>query len=218
MGTGMGAQPTLWDWLQFCGSIVLVAYAFLIFVGDRVPALGEAGTRLRRLTWRLLCGFLGAVEALGAATEAVLLHLWRGPAPAPKPAPKPAPVSTVSYPRQPALMSRPPEAAAETPTDHGLSGLSAPIAALPAPDPLDSYLETLDTYSRAAAVAILVDAGWPVGKIRARLTGDSGAIGREAEAARAALGLGGDEDEPRTPLAGRPIADGVAFPQRSPTS
>lgn len=64
--------------------------------------------------------------------------------------------------------------------------------------------------SRESLITALVAAGWGTGEIRAQLKGDSGEIGNQVRAARAVLGLV-DEDVPRTPIAGRPVAPGVEF-------
>jgi hypothetical protein len=64
--------------------------------------------------------------------------------------------------------------------------------------------------SRESLITALVAAGWGTGEIRAQLKGDSGEIGNQVRAARAVLGLV-DEEVPRTPIAGRPVAPGVEF-------
>lgn len=107
------------------------------------------------------------------------------------------------------------------PADRGLSaGLSASSA------PLHPALRAiiLDTEAdkpgrqaattRAALIRALVAAGWRTGEIRVLLRGDTTVVTEEIRAARLALGVG-DEEAPKTPLAGRPIPPGVEFADES---
>jgi hypothetical protein len=215
----MGTQPTVWDWLQLGVGLSLFVYALFVFTGDRVPALAAFSAVLRKASIKLFLIFVDVVGGwlldfygrLFRGAWGVLLHLWRGPAPAAER----APVSVISQARPSALMSRNFDDAPDQPADRGLSGLSADFEAPEEPDPAQAYIETLDTGSRQQAVAILLREGWGVGQIRKALVGDSGAIGREAAEARQRMGLADPAELPRqTPLAGRELGPGVEFPKQ----
>lgn len=82
---------------------------------------------------------------------------------------------------------------------------ASPSAPLPA-----AVRALLTERRREKLIEALVAAGWGTGEIRMQLKGDSGTIGEEVRAARIRLGLA-DPDQRVTPLAGRPVPDGVIF-------
>lgn len=68
----------------------------------------------------------------------------------------------------------------------------------------DQWLERLEVdRTKTALIELLVYSDWQVGEIRAAVKGDSGAIGKEIEAARQRLGKPPSVSY-RTPIAGRP--------------
>lgn len=191
-------MPTMLDWVLFVVSMLLVGYAALAFLADRVPGLAGAGAVTRKASRKLFLIFVDRVggwlvqvyAAIWRAFVGLLRTLWSGP----RPDPEPAPVSTIFVPLPASYVAGsaeipPPDA----PSAPSAVRPSAPSAALP-----PAVAQLMADRSREALILALVAAGWSTTQIRTHLRGANDAIGAEVEAARQRL-----EAPRQTPVAGR---------------
>lgn len=210
-------QPSLWDWITFCISLFLIAYAIWLVASSRLPFLDSAGRAVGRFTFRaadragrwtivwIYWPIFKAIWRLAVALWELPGVLWRGPRQEPPPAPVSRvrvglPAAYVAEGETITLQNAPSAPSVVRPS--APSGLFAPSAAEQPPAPPRLMVDR----SREALIDELVAAGWSTTQIRALLKGTNEAIGQEVEAARARLA------SPRvTPLAGRELPADARF-------
>lgn len=213
----MGPEPTIWEWVVFWVGVIIVVYAFWVFVADRIPGLAGVGTVTRKASVKLFFIFVDRAGGwlirwvyapIGRAIVGLARALWSGPQPAREAAP-PVPVTTIAVPLPRSYVAgvgrAPHQNAPSAPSAvrPSVSSAADPPSRPAVPPAVERLMADR---SREALLDALVAAGWSTTQIRGQLRGANDAIGREVEAAQARL-----ERRRATPVAGRELAEGVEF-------